>query len=284
MAVRQPDFAGTWYPSTAEACTRMFESFEPECRDFNEEYELIGGLVPHAGYHYSGRLAYNVMREMVRHRSDQADTVVLFGGHMGPRSPTTIFTEGEFWTPLGNLPVDEDLAQVLCRDMALVSEIPQSYEKDNTIELQLPMIAYTQLARQVLVIRPAPVPDTLGLAARVVEWAGMLGRRLAVIGSTDLTHYGPNYDWAIKGLGAVAETWVRTENDKAFIDLACHFNTDKIMTDAMEKRNACCPGAAAAALECGHLLGSPGAHLLTYGTSNDVRQDVSFVGYAGMVF
>ena len=43
---------------------------------------------------------------------------------------------------------------------------------------------------------------------------------ILVFGSTDLTHYGPNYGWSPKGYGPEAVKWVKEVNDKKFIDQA----------------------------------------------------------------
>ena len=50
MAVRQPDFAGSWYPESERACKAMFDQFESQCVERAGSQPLRGGIVPHAGY------------------------------------------------------------------------------------------------------------------------------------------------------------------------------------------------------------------------------------------
>ena len=283
MSVRRPDFAGSWYPDTASGCKAMFDQFERESVAREGTEPVTAGIVPHAGWMFSGRIAYNVIRELARD-SGQRDTVVLFGGHLAPSSPMTIMARGELWTPLGTIPADEELAAAILDEWEVVRETPERHAPDNTTELQAPIIRHFFPEAMMVVIGAPPREATLRLADSLVGHATRLGRRLAVIGSTDLTHYGPNYGWAPMGLGDEAVRWVREENDPRWIERARQLDAQGMIKEAMDHKNACCPGAAAAAAQCARALGSSSGELLAYATSADIRPDASFVGYAGIVY
>ena len=68
------------------------------------------------------------------------------------------------------------------------------------------------------------------------------------IGSTDLTHYGPNYGFVPRGLGASSVEWVKKENDKGFIEEALRMNAEGLLHHAVENNSACSPGAVASAV------------------------------------
>jgi hypothetical protein len=244
---------------------------------------LRGGIVPHAGWFFSGRIAYNVIRELARHASDP-NTLVLFGSHLSPSSPISLMGHGSFGTPLGDIPIDQELTDVLAQKFNIQWESLDHHAPDNTVELQAPMIKYLLPNVRLVVISAPPREEILQLADTVVDIATQLDRHIVTLGSTDLTHYGPNYGWMPKGLGPAALKWVKEENDKRLIDLACRLDAKGLIDEALENANACCPGAAAAALRCGQKLGATNGELLVYSTSADIRPDVSFVGYAGIVF
>jgi hypothetical protein len=61
-------------------------------------------------------------------------------------------------------------------------------------------------------------------------------------------------------------------------------NPLSVIDEAREKHNACCAGAAAAALSAGMALGAVQSKLVTYATSHEKSPGESFVGYAGIVF
>jgi len=107
---------------------------------------------------------------------------------------------------------------------------------------------------------------------------------LRVIGSTDLTHYGENYGFTGHGTGAEAVTWVRDENDRRVIDAMLALDPQRVMAEARSRQNACCPGAAAAAIQAGRALGATAAETVRYASSYDRSPGESFVGYVGIVF
>jgi AmmeMemoRadiSam system protein B len=57
-----------------------------------------------------------------------------------------------------------------------------------------------------------------------------------------------------------------------------------VLNEAGQNRNACCSGAAAAAIAASKELGAERGVKLIYATSYDIRPDTSFVGYTGIVF
>lgn len=285
MTQRMPHFAGSWYPDTRSECLRTFEEYEEQSQARSGDGALVGGIVPHAGWVFSGRLAYQVVREAARARGE-VDTVLLFGGHLGPSSPITIMTHGDFWTPLGPIPTDTELADAVAGELEPQLEDPQLPQRDNTVELQAPIIKHLLPRARMVVIKAPPNPHTLRLSQVVVQEAQKLGRRLLVLGSTDLTHYGPNYGWSPRGRGVEAQQWVRAENDSRFIELALALEPEAMMHEALVSQNACCSGAAAAAVECGRQLGAAAGELLVHSLSSDSPHGGgdSFVGYAAIVF
>ncbi|MBW2735507.1 MAG: AmmeMemoRadiSam system protein B, partial [Deltaproteobacteria bacterium] len=137
---------------------------------------------------------------------------------------------------------------------------------------------------KILLIGAPPCSETLELAEAIVKEANEVGRELLFFGSTDLSHYGPNYDWMPKGGGAEAEHWVREVNDARFIQATLKEDSEQIIVRGLAEQSACCPGAAAAAIHAARCYGDAPGQQLRYATSADTRPDESFVGYAGLVF
>ena len=84
--------------------------------------------------------------------------------------------------------------------------------------------------------------------------------------------------------------WAANVNDRQFIDLALSLEAERLLSEAIEKANACGPGAAAAAIAAARKLGAAGGRLLTYTNSNEVMlrkmgaTSRDSVGYAAIVF
>ena len=281
MGVRQPDLAGSWYPDTESECIRMFKGFErssisPHAGDW------LGGIVPHAGWVYSGHVAYNVIKYL--QSGDEPDVIVVFGRHLHPGSGNFIMSEGSWNTPLGALPIASDMAERLVSEFKFTVETSSRYAPDNTIELQLPIIKYFFPDVSLLPIGAPPAESSVKIGEKVAETAKELGLKIKVIGSTDLTHYGPNYANTVMGTGQAAVDWVKNDNDKKMVDLMLDMEPDAIIGESLRNLNACCGGAVAAAVATVRKLGAVESKKLIYTTSYDVRPDSSFVGYAGVVF
>ena len=284
MAVKRPaDFAGSWYPGNKKECGRTIEEYVRAgipCPSMDRQ--PIGGIVPHAGWVFSGRIACNVIKCLKGENSP--DTVILFGRHLHAGSGNYIMTEGLWETPFGDLEIDHDLGGRLAREFDFIIETMSSYDQDNTIELQLPFISYFFPGAKILPLGVSPTSNSLQIGERVAELSAEQGKRVIVLGSTDLTHYGYNYGYTPKGVGEEAVDWVKQENDKKVIDLMLDMNPEGVIRESLENSNACCSGAAATAIAAAKKLGASRTEKLIYATSYDIRPDSSFVGYVGIVF
>jgi len=283
MSARKSTLAGSWYPGTAAGCEKEINQYlKDESLHDKSGGSPIGGIVPHAGWYFSGKLACHVIHRLVE--EEPPDVVVVFGMHLHPGSPFHIMAEGEWETPLGNLRIEEDLAGELVRRFDFQIETASTCAQDNTIELQLPFIKYFFQEAKIVPIGVPPVEKSLEIGKAVAKAAGQLGLKTAVLGSTDLTHYGVNYGYQPKGSGAAAIDWARNENDRRVIDAMTAMNPVMVLDEALANRNACCAGAAATAIAAAKKLGAENAQTLAYANSYDKSPGDSFVGYVGMVF
>ncbi len=242
----------------------------------DEGPRACAGIVPHAGWHFSGRLALEVLSVLCR----GIDTMVIIGGHLGPADRIVAAFEDSFETPLGELKAD---ARLLERLRAAV-DLEEDRERDNTVEIQLPLVRHLAAGAMVLALRapPSAIAGTLGKA--IADAAAALGRRVAVAGSTDLTHYGSNYRFSPAGRGEEALRWVREVNDRRLVDRMLAMDVDAALDRARRERSACSAGAAAAAMGFARASGARQGTLVGYLTSWDVQPAESFVGYAGILF
>lgn len=283
MEVRKADFAGSWYPGNEADCRRSIEEFSDSSLPCpGDSKKVVGGIVPHAGWFFSGKIACNVIKCL--NLQNVPETCVIFGRHLHPESDNFIMKEGQWATPLGEIEIDADLATRLTVEIPFTVETPSYYEQDNTIELQLPFIKYFFPRANIIPIGLPPKMTSLGIADKVAEISRDMGRRTVILGSTDLTHYGNNYGFVPKGTGQDAVEWVKNVNDKRAVDLMVNMDGKELIRESLKNHNACCSGAAGAAIEAAKKLGAKKGEKLVYSTSYDIRPDNSFVGYVGVVF
>lgn len=283
MNLRRSHFAGSWYPDSAAACEREIASFlkEADAQPASKR-NLAGGIVPHAGWYFSGNIACNVIHRLKQ--DPPPDVVVVFGMHLHPASPRHIMTAGAWETPFGNLPVAAELAREVAGRFSFVVESADGFSRDNTIELQLPFIKYFFENAAILPIGVPPAKESLAVGRTVAETAAALGLQAKFLGSTDLTHYGLNYGFTPRGTGRSALQWVREENDRRMLDAMLALDPERVIGEALNRQNACCAGAAGAAIAAAKQAGAREAETVAYATSYDKSPGDSFVGYVGVVF
>jgi len=282
MNIKKSNFAGTWYPATPLECEREIKQFLQEGeKEKPLNTDFVAGIVPHAGWFFSGSIACNVVDAL--RGGTPPDIVVILGMHLSPDSPGYILPDGTWETPFGELLIDNQFAKEILKQFNSIVESVEPFEQDNTIELVTPFVKYFFPNAKILPMGIPPGPDAIKTGEGITRIAQKKGKKIKIIGSTDLTHYGPNYGFSPKGGGSEAIDWVRNENDKKFINAVCDLNSEKILKEAELYKNACCAGAAAATIAAAKALGAENGRLITHQTSYDKAPSDSFVGYAGIV-
>jgi len=300
MQIRKPVVAGQFYPEDRETClAEIHECLPAEVPGEGLPEPLVGGLVPHAGWTFSGALAALVFAAVKRRRGT-VGTFVICGAAHGYFGSQPVVDGSDAWeTPLGTTDIDGSLRQVLL-DRGVVVMDSSAHWHEHSIEVQVPFIQ--QLfpdARIVPIIVPANESAlALGNAlAHACATEGSVTESKAsdppspvCIGSTDLTHYGPRYGFTPMGIGSEALHWASEVNDRQFIDLALSLEPQHLLANALENGNACGPGAAAAVIAAAKLLGARKGVLLAHTNSNEVMlremgtASRDSVGYAAIVF
>ncbi|MEA1927511.1 MAG: AmmeMemoRadiSam system protein B [Candidatus Auribacterota bacterium] len=280
MNIRRRVLPPGWYPGeeeeTRETIARYLRGIGEHAE--RENPKSIAGVVPHAGWEFSGRTAL----EVLTHISKSIDTIVVTGGHLSSSAGLLAAWEDGYETPLGILPADLELLRKI--ESSGEISIREDRSADNTVEIQLPFIKYLFPESRALYLRAAPAADSIDLGRAIKEAAEKLGRRVAVIGSTDLTHYGSNYGFSPVGRGEDAVKWVKKVNDRGFIDNLLQMDAEGALRDARENQSACSAGGAVAALSFAREMGVNEGELISYLTSYDIYPNESFVGYAGIIY
>ncbi len=291
MQTRQPTVAGQFYPDQRSTCTDEINQYLKQAAPSEPLPEtIVAGIVPHAGWTFSGAPAAAVF-SAVKQQHENVDTFIIFGaahGYFG-QSPA-IYNNGCWMTPLGEAAVDEQLADAILATKTAVSNTA-AHRTEHSIEVQVPFIQHLFPAAKILPILVTPNKQAISLGEAAGEITSTeKHRKIVCIGSTDLTHYGPQYGFTPMGTGADAIRWASDVNDKEFIDLALKLEPQQMLASAAENLNACGPGAAAAAVAAAKKMGKTKGLLLAHTNSNEVMiqkmgtSSADSVGYAAIVF
>jgi AmmeMemoRadiSam system protein B len=246
---------------------------------------LAAAAVPHAGWRYSGGVAARALKALSE-RSRPA-SIFLLGAVHRARLRRAALCGGEGWeTPLGPVPVDEDLAAEAAAalgDLALVDAA--AHDTEHSIEVVMPFIheVFPGVPAVPIMVPPDGSPAEVG--RRLARLAAARGA--VAVASTDLTHYGESYLFTPAGLGEPAHAWMRG-NDERILDLARRLEAEAIPGEARRSWNACGPGALAAAAAFARELGAGEGTVLERTDSHEVQGKgepfAMAVGYAGIVF
>ena len=291
MRARKPIVAGQFYPGQHDSCVdQINQCLEQETLSEPLPETIVAGIVPHAGWMFSGSLAAMVF-SAIKQQHEKVHTFIIFGAaHSYFGQSPAVYDKGFWSTPLGEVAIDEDLAEAVLGDSVAVSD-PQDHQAEHSIEVQVPFIQHLFPGAKLLPVLVPPNEKAVTLGTNVGKIIGAVeNKKIVCIGSTDLTHYGPRYGFEPMGTGADALKWASRVNDKKFIDLALKLEPEQLLASAAEDYNACGPGAAAAAVTAAKKLGKTKGLLLAQTDSNEIMlhkmgtSSTDSVGYAAIVF
>ena len=270
ILIRQPAVAGRFYPANAQRLRADVESYTtaPANAPIEAKVRALGCVVPHAGYMYSGHVAGAVYRRLELPQR----MVILCPNHSGMGEPLAIMSKGAWQTPLGDVPIDEELATELKQQMPLLSEDEAAHRFEHALEVQLPFL-------QVLAPGFQFVPITVGTSN--FEVLSSLG---VVIGNTLAKHAGRFLVIASRDMNHYESDSVTRVKDRRAIDQLLALDA-RGLCDVVKEGNIsmCGYGPAVVMLTAARKLGATKAELIRYATSGDVSDDRDMVvGYAGI--
>lgn len=284
--LRAPVVAGRFYEGNRAALERAVARCVGNYAPPEDLGTLLGGVVPHAGWVFSGPTAAKVFATLAA--KTDPETFILFGAvHQMGGGTASLYPAGGWATPLGTAVVDGDIVEAIAEAAeGLVEVSAVAHEAEHSIEVQVPFIQSLCPEARIVPIAVPPGPAAVRVGQIVAAAVRDMDKRIALVASTDLTHYGMGYGLPDHGPLSVAMPWMR-ENDQRFIRLVESLRAEEIVAEARVHYNACGAGAVAAAAAGAGELGAQTARILEYTTSADVFPEPHAdraVGYVGMVF
>ena len=292
MKVREPIVAGRFYPAFDDECIREINQCISESRDLSDISEpIIAGIVPHAGWFFSGSLAAEVFRSAVV-IGEPVDTFVLLGACHSAVSNGFDVYNGDGWeTPLGIAPVNRELSELIANSCHNAGFNNESHQYEHSIEVQVPFIRYISEKSRIVAVSVPPVSGAGSFGESLADvLSGYTAGRVVVAASSDLTHYGNSYGFTPAGDSPEGIRWASEVNDKKLIDLVISMDAEGVLDHAAKMQAACGAGAIAAAIGFAVKAGRKKACLLTQTNSASImrkkmnRESSDSVGYASIIF
>jgi len=160
-------------------------------------------IVPHAGYPYSGIVAASGYNQ-VDPEKDYDHVFVIASSHTAYYKGASIYSQGNYETPLGEVKVDMELADKLIRENKVFSFQPKAHVTEHSLEVQLPFLQY-HLKKGFNII-PIVIGTQDKAACREIAKAlkPYFNEKNLFVISTDFSHY-PEYEDANKVDASTAE-------------------------------------------------------------------------------
>jgi AmmeMemoRadiSam system protein B/AmmeMemoRadiSam system protein A len=268
--IRKSVIAGTWYPGDPATLTGDIRNYLKKV-----PAQAVGGPVvalvsPHAGYVYSGQVASYGYRLI---ESQRYDAVVVMGpSHRVAFHGASVYASGGYETPLGIVPVDEELAGTILKGDPVLNSDRKPHAAEHSVEIQLPFL-------QVVLGSFAFVPIVMGTqdyrtceAVAEAIFRAARGKNVLVVGSSDLSHFH-SYEQAMRLDQTIVERVQKRD----------HRGLSRELEDGTCE--ACGGGPIVAAMLYAEKAGARGVKVLKYANSGDVTGDRrQVVGYLSAAF
>jgi len=291
MMIREPIVAGKFYPADAASCRRevaaLIDGLPPD--DAIAGRTVRAGVVPHAGWAFSGLVAARVFRALATGRSPSV--VVLLGGvHRYRAREAAIFPSGRWETPLGGIEIDARLCERILGHTNIIVEDPHAHDEEHSLEVQAPLVKHFFPDAKIVPIMVPSAEHARSVGESIAGTIKVYHYDAVIVGTTDLTHYGPRYGLLGHGVGDAGTRWAKEENDTRMIELIRDMQIDRIVPEALTHKNACSSGAVTATMAAAMKLGATEGILLDHTSSAEVtasrtgQASGDSVGYAGLEF
>ncbi len=181
--------AGSFYSADKKELSEQIEKLLSDIKE-TEHQSINAIIVPHAGYVYSAPTAAKAYKTLHK----KYKNIFLIGSsHHVNINGASIYTLGNYKTPLGEVQVNQTITSQLIQDSKLFTYHPSAHTKEHTLEVQLPFLQtiYGEDLNIVPIIIATHDTKTIFEISKVLK-PYFTEENLFVI-STDLSHF-PSYD------------------------------------------------------------------------------------------
>lgn len=265
--IRRPAVAGTFYPESGNSLKVALDNLmEVQLEAAQPAGEMLGLIVPHAGYVYSGRSAaagYSQLKGSGKRRF-----IVIGPNHSSFPHYSAIYPSGQWITPLGSVAIDERLGKSIVMNCSSARLDASPHTHEHSVEVQFPFLQY-MFGNDISISPIIMGRQNQQVAHQMAQAILKLEEDFLIIASSDLNHY--------EGLE------ITIEKDQALLDAILSLDVDEFyrVLDHNEV-SACGYGPIAVLMEYTKEKGGE-LGLLSHTTSSDASGDRrNVVGYCSI--
>ncbi len=218
-----PVVAGSFYSSRPKDLQNTLKKLFDQAVSPDRKRDIRAVISPHAGYVFSGQVAASGFKQLSP--DAKFDHIFLLGSsHHVSFDGASVYSQGNYFTPLGEVEVDCELAKQLIDDHDCFTYHEGAHSSEHSLEVQLPFLQFwmNKTMRIVPIVLATQNPDmTREISKALLPWFNE--KNLFVI-STDLSHY-PNYKDALEADGNMIDAILTGSPEK--LQEAINMNSEK---------------------------------------------------------
>ncbi len=183
--IRNSAVAGQFYPGEAEELRTQIRGYLESAEKIYKEGKIRVLIAPHAGLDFSGKTAGMAFKQI---QGEKYSKVIVLGiNHKEPFKHAAVFPSGNWATPLGNVPIDQELAARIVNGTDIIFDT-QAHKNEHSIEMVVLFLKEALADFELVpIMLGAPKADTTERLA--YKLAGVMDEDTLIVVSTDLSHY-----------------------------------------------------------------------------------------------
>ncbi|MEO0072784.1 MAG: AmmeMemoRadiSam system protein B [candidate division WOR-3 bacterium] len=137
--IREAIVSGQFYPQSKETLKKTINDLLAATPQVQISDKIIGIIVPHAGYPYSGTTASYAYKAIA---GKKYQIVIMLGpSHQAYIKNFAVYGKGKWRTPLGEVAVAEELASSIIKEAPnKIIHQPEAHTYEHSLEVQLPFL------------------------------------------------------------------------------------------------------------------------------------------------
>ncbi|MCS7214253.1 MAG: AmmeMemoRadiSam system protein B [Candidatus Calescibacterium sp.] len=264
MIERKPAVAGIFYPESDEKLRSSIKSListEPE-------RNVIGVILPHAGYIYSGKIAGKTVSKIrIPERA-----IILCPNHTGYGETISLFPPGEWKFPGFSVKIDKEITEKLASKDVFQLDTG-AHLKEHSAEVIIPFLYFKNPNIKISVVCMRTLhKDTLKKVSSALAEIYKEYKDVLFVASSDMNHY--------------EEDDISRKKDEKAIEKITQIDPDGFINVCYNMSISVCGIAPIyTLLNLLKDIGVRNSEVVAYSNSGEVNGDlVSVVGYVGIIF
>ncbi|MHA2610071.1 MAG: AmmeMemoRadiSam system protein B [bacterium JZ-2024 1] len=263
---RRMAVADYFYPSSPEILKRMFSEWSQKVEK-KERARMV--ILPHAGYIYSGRVAFQVLQKI-----EIPSRFLVFGpNHTGIGKSFAIFPGSSWATPFGSVSVDAQLSDIIVQKVHHAQLDSSAHREEHSVEVEVNLLHFFNPNGKLIagVVSLMPYSELEKIGDELGEVLKPYADSLLLVASSDMSHY-------------ISESEARKKDYRALEAILALDEKELYRRVQQEHISMCGVAPVVVLLRAVKKMGATSARIDQYTSSAETTGDTSaVVGYAGVI-